>query len=1020
MRRSLGREDARAACRRGGWLVCLLLIMCTPVLASVPDWRAFMALRGHTVLSGEDGPALRHPTTVAQDARGRIWIGKTTGVTRLDGDLVSRYTPAEVPAMAAGFIRVFHPLENGDVLLGGDREGVLYWQLESGRFEPVTLPDGSRLSRVNAIEPAVDGGAWVAGEQGLFHWDRQRNQLTAIDLGITQPLDSTRLFDVLQPGDGSVWIAAAPGLYRRGPGERAFAPVALEDARLQQRLRTELSWELASDDQGRLWVGMVQHGVVVIERDGRAHAPAGLDGMDGLHAGTTIRSFVQVGQQMWLGSDGQGLMAVAQGQARRLPVNLGEFLGGRNFHVYKLIAAADGRIWLASSRGVFHLDPDPRGMIELDVNPPGNQAYEQPAMVRSLHLDRYGRLWLGMFGGVLQVLDPYQGTRQRIQLPSPLDASDVVAISSDGDGQIWVLSNGVAVIDPLTLSLRGGAHLPQVPVQRYMAMTSDGQDRIWLGGREGILELDRHGRVLRRMGDERSGLRSNRVLNLAWQPDQLWVGTAEGLHRLDLVRWQATHVPVGTDQGDLPGNRFVSALATDGQQVWAGSLEGLSGGSAQAAALPLLLAQRGQGVVGVAGDGKGGVWTAMRELGIVHRDARQQLRHFGSRDGLHPRTQFHGNGMLTAADGTVLVAVNSGVLMLEPALLEMPPRPLPDLQPAVVSLRLDERNVPASQLPAAGDTLQLSRTVERLTLVFSAMDHVAPGLRQYSYRLEGLDSRWIETGDNQHAAQVFYSRLPVGRYTLLLRTTSSEYPGQEWITRLQLEVPPAWYQLRWVWALAVLGLAGLISAAWHLRLRVARRREQHLQRRVRESTAELRQANARLAQLAGEDALTGLNNRRRGFERLGELHNWRQRNPGQDCLVLMDLDHFKQVNDRHGHLGGDAVLRAVGALLRSQLRAVDIAVRYGGEELLLVLIDADRDEGIATVQRLSAALQALRVEHDGQSISVGASFGLALSEPQQGIEKWIERADAALYRAKNSGRGRLCVEQTDAPVPPVA
>ena len=1003
---------------RRWWLALLLLqllLPCPAWAAPAAGWEGFQAVRGHTVLAGDNGPALRLPTTVALDRRGRVWIGENTGLSRLDGDLVRRYAATEVPAMAAGFIRAFHPLDNGDVLVGGDREGLLRWRRQQDDFVAVRVLGGGDLSRINAVEPAADGGAWVAAEQGLFHWDAQRDVLLQVSLDIEQPRPSQRIFDVQQMADGSVWIAAAPGLYRRAPGGRTFQAVVVDDARLQQRLRQQLSWELASDSQGRLWVGMMQHGVVVLERDGRAWVPTGLDGKEGLHAGTTIRSLLQVGQQMWLGSDGQGLLVVEQGRAKHLPVNLDQFLGGRNLHVLELVQASDGRVWVASSRGVFHLDPAPAGIVELDLKPAGSQAYEQPAMARALHLDGDGRLWVGMFGGLIQVLDPVRGTRQQIQLPAPLDASDVVALAGDGLGRVWALGNGVAVIDADTLAVLGDGPLPQVPVQRYLAMASDGGQRVWLGGREGILELDLQGRIVRRMEDARAGLRSNRVLQLAWQPGQLWVGTAEGLHRLDLQHWQAQPVRVGSEQGGLPGNRFISSLATAGQQVLAGTLEGLSAANGTGVALPLRLPTGGHGVVGVAADAHGGVWMALADAGLVHRDAAGQVRRFGAHDGLHPGTLIHGRGMLATADGHVFVGIGTGVLMLQPTLLRRSPPPLPELQPQVVALRLDGQAMADNQLPGDGGRLQLARTVERLALSFSAMDPVAPSRRHYSYRLEGLDSRWIATGEDGQVPQVLYSRLPVGQYTLLLRTTSDDHPGRAWITRIGLQVPAAWYQWPWLWALGLLLLLLLLWAALQLRLRAGQRRELRLQRRVLESTAELRQANARLAQLVGEDVLTGLGNRRHGFDRLAELHAWRQRMPGSDCVVLMDLDHFKKVNDRYGHLGGDAVLRAVGQLLRNQLRAIDIAARYGGEELLLVLVDADLEQGRATVERIAAALQAMVVDHDGQAIRVTASFGLALSDPAQPVERWIERADAALYRAKHGGRGRLCVDGLDLP-----
>ena len=999
-------------------LAAVMLLLCAPLAlaGAAPGWQAFAALRGHTVLTGDNGPAVRNAYSVSQDSRGRIWIGTNDGAIRLDGDLVQRYEPAQVPAMATGFTRVFHPLDNGDVLIGGDLEGVLRWQLADDRFVPVTLADGRRLNRINAIEPARDGGAWVAAEQGLFYWDAGSNLLQPVDLDLPRPVDGERIFDVEQTADGTLWVAAAPGLYQRGPGQRQFQPVQVDHPGLQQRLDSALIWQLAGDAQGGLWVGFIQHGVVRIQ--GRhAQAAQGLDGLEGLHAGNTIRAFVPIAGQMWVAVDGRGLMAIEQMRTRPLAVNLSQFLGGRNFHPSQMIRARDGRIWVASDRGVFHLDPEPAGIVELDASLPGEHAHQQPDMARTLHIDRRGRLWIGNFDGVVQVLDPHSGQRHVIRLPSPLDGTDVVAIAEDSTGQIWVASNGVAVIDPDSLRVRGGGALEQVPVQRYLALAAQGQ-RVWVGGREGVLELDLEGKVLRRMLDHHHGLRSNRVHNLAVHADALWVGTGEGLHRLDLDTWQARHVPVGSARGDLPANRYIVALLAGREQIHVGTLEGVSSGLPADARLQLLLPAMpgpGRGIANLGEDSTGGLWAGIRDGDLYHRDLQGHWRQFGARHGLHPRTRLRADKMVRSADGSLFMAAGSGVIMLQPGLLQLPEPALPDLQPHIVSMHLDGRPLPPSQLPGDGQRLQLARDVERVALSFSAMDYLAPQRRQYSYRLEGLDSRWISASSHNQVPLVLYSRLPVGQYTLLLRTTSDEYPGKEWITRLQLEVPPAWYQQWWVQLLALLLFLLAVAGAVRWRLHAARKRQRRLQQRVLDSTAELRQANARLAQLVGEDALTGLDNRRRGFERLAELHTWRQRMRGSDCVVLMDLDHFKKINDRHGHLGGDAVLRAVGQLLRSQLRAIDIAARYGGEELLLVLVDADLAQGQATVERIRAALQDMVVDHDGQQIAVSASFGMALSDPTQPVERWIERADAALYRAKRAGRGRLCVDATEPP-----
>ena len=1019
----MGKEIAADACRLAGagrWpqrasvlFVCLLLMLCwLPAGAAAPDWQRFAAVSAHTVLTGDDGPALRYAFTVAEDRRGRIWIGEVTGALRMDGELVRRYPGAEVPVLGSGFTRVVHGLANGDVLLGSDREGVLRWELEHDRFVPVTVAGGRRLTRISAIEPAADGGAWVGGELGLFHFDVRSGQLREVAIGHDQRRVASRVFDVLEQADGTLWVATAPGLYRRSPGQASFEPVQVADPVLAARLAASDAWELQLDAAGRLWVGMIRDGVVVIEPDGQAWAPQGLDGADGLHAGTTVRALLPINGQMWVATDGQGLLRVAGRQARRQPVNLTEFLGGRNFHVLELVQASNGRVWAATDRGVFHFDPEPKDVIELDLSLSPQRPYEQPTMVRALLVDDRQRLWVGMFGGVVQVLDPHSGQRTLIQLPPPLDASDVVALHQDGRGQVWAASNGVALIDPDTLAVKGGGRLPQVGVQRYTAIAGDGR-RVWLGGREGVLELDLDGRPRRAMADTRSGLRSTLVRNLAWQESGLWVGTGEGLHRIDLERWQASSVAIGETEGNSADNRFVAALVAEGEQIWAGSSKGASGGRVDAATTALPLLQGLDDVSGVVGDGRGGLWLSSRHRGLFHRDDGGNLRRFGARTGVHPQMVVHGSAMARSADGSVLLGTRTGVVVITPGALASGQKPLPALQPQVVSLHLDGQALPPSRLPADGGRLVLDRNVERVALAFSAMESLGAWQRHYHYRLEGLDSRWIEAGAGSSVPLVLYSRLPVGNYALLLRTTSDEYPGRAWVSTIALEVPPAWYQLRWVQLLAVLALLLLAVAMANLRVRAARRRAKRLQHIVDTRTAELRLANVRLAQLAGEDALTGLMNRRRAFERLEELHAWRQRMPGHDCVVLMDLDHFKQVNDRYGHLGGDAVLRTVAELIRNDLRVIDVAARYGGEELLLVLVDTPLDSGIRVIERLSQRLRSLRIPFDDQVICVRASFGMACSSPSEPLEGWIARADAALYRAKKGGRDRLCVDGRD-------
>ncbi|MEJ2344036.1 MAG: GGDEF domain-containing protein [Gammaproteobacteria bacterium] len=154
------------------------------------------------------------------------------------------------------------------------------------------------------------------------------------------------------------------------------------------------------------------------------------------------------------------------------------------------------------------------------------------------------------------------------------------------------------------------------------------------------------------------------------------------------------------------------------------------------------------------------------------------------------------------------------------------------------------------------------------------------------------------------------------------------------------------------------------------------------------------------------DELTGLNNRRWMEQALPGLWQ-RSASSGRPLTLLMlDVDHFKRYNDSHGHLAGDRALTAVAAAVRAQLRPMDAAVRFGGEEFLVIIPDSSAAEGDAIAERLRQSVATQPVTHrDGTPLPpVTVSVGVACSRPGQTTEELLDAVDAALYRAKNAGR----------------
>jgi diguanylate cyclase (GGDEF)-like protein len=204
--------------------------------------------------------------------------------------------------------------------------------------------------------------------------------------------------------------------------------------------------------------------------------------------------------------------------------------------------------------------------------------------------------------------------------------------------------------------------------------------------------------------------------------------------------------------------------------------------------------------------------------------------------------------------------------------------------------------------------------------------------------------------------------------------------------------------------------AALVARGWLLerRLREMLGRERAASAVLAEREAELARLNNQLREDSRRDALTGMRNRRALSDDLLALVAGRSEGRGEFALALCDVDHFKAYNDRLGHLAGDQALRTIAATVRGALRSGDVAYRFGGEELLLILRGAGVDEAFTAAERVRAAVARTAIPHvDGVDGILTVSIGVAAGSDDS--DSLMARADAALYKAKRDGRNRTLV-----------
>jgi two-component system cell cycle response regulator len=169
---------------------------------------------------------------------------------------------------------------------------------------------------------------------------------------------------------------------------------------------------------------------------------------------------------------------------------------------------------------------------------------------------------------------------------------------------------------------------------------------------------------------------------------------------------------------------------------------------------------------------------------------------------------------------------------------------------------------------------------------------------------------------------------------------------------------------------------------------------------------DVKKAHAKMAEMSTVDELTKLHNRRYFIEAMEGEFERANRYETEMALIMMDLDHFKEVNDTHGHPAGDMVLSEIGRTLKELVRRNDIACRYGGEEFAVILPNVSRDNIYAAYERFREIVSKQPFEYETKKIHITISIGIAFSNDAKLINDLLTHADQALYQAKKTGRNK--------------
>jgi diguanylate cyclase (GGDEF)-like protein len=948
--------------------------------------------------------------SLAQDRQGLIWVGTSDGLARFDG---YRLRPIEREGASPvqrnlGWVRSLAAAADGGMWIGTEVNGLARYDPAFDRVR--MLGSGSeRATPIRALAEDGAGRVWVGTlGQGLLRFEPRTGRFETEPLLVDgQP--ERRVLALAVGRDGALWAGHWRGLARRG-AQGDWTALALPGTGNDGSVAISA---LLEDAAGRLWFGSVDGRVGRIEADGHPH---------------------------WLAARFKGgLQALAQGQ--------------------------DGTVWAGLTDGIAWLDGATGALVrQLRHNPhlPGGLAGND---VNVLLRDQTGAMWVGGYGVGLQRHRQHPALAVRgpdADPASPLASSDLRGLLPRRDGLLMVATHGgpVALLDRELRTVGRWPREADTPVDN-LAEGPDGS--VWLVA-NGRLER-REPRSARLLGSwALEGGRAHRVLALPNpQGGEVWVGMQDGLYRLASPQAARVERVRRADGEPLRGGVHALRVEPGNGRLWVGALAGLfrwdgerlaevQGAPGEALGFPavlgLLLTRDGSLYVDTAVSGlhrltgydaegrarferisermgapgrpfgvnlhedtKGRVWSQQS----VYDPAAKRLDELSGAEGPPMGTpRFFADAALP--DGRLLFSGSRGLLVVEP-LAFMPSRYAPPV--VVSSLRRNGQLFEPEHDLKQG--LKLPAGTRSFAVEFAALDYIDPAKLRYMMRLDGSDTEWTFTDASARFAS--YGGLQPGRYRLEVYATNHHGLWGDRPLLLDVELLPAWWQTRWAQAAALLALLGAAWALlrWGVARRTAqlRRRETALQALVEQRTAELREAST-------TDPLTGLRNRRylasrvtsdlqlclRHYTEPSQRNADHGRNDEADLLVmLMDIDHFKRINDRHGHAAGDQVLVEFARRLRTVFRESDVLVRWGGEEFLALARGGARSGATELAARFNAAVREQPFTlPNGHTLPVTVSIGFAvfpldLEAPRAwGWDATLSLADAALYAAKAQGR----------------
>lgn len=911
---------------------------------------------------------------IHQDEQGYLWLATWEGPVRFDGRRFEVFgAESGVPDVSTLFITT-HPA-SGHIVATGGRGAVSHFDGQNWQVKPRIsnrVDVAVYQSNGHAWYGTVDGGVVLerpdgsrqsySVERGLpsamvlhLSLDSNDNLWVGTNRGIAlfnpyeqrfevpKGLPSAISFSVEEDSLGTIWASVGTNIYRRAQDAANFEKLPV--------FFPSTITELHFDAQGRLWVGTHEHGITELRQANIDGEPLQFTTTEtGLPNNHIIDIFSDRENSLWLGTHG-GLV-----QFRRALAHSHTEQDGLGFEFTRAIAALDSQRVLVAGLGGISLIQNER------ISAYATNTDVAAESILSLAVDERQRVYVGTFTRGIFVVENEQVIAHYDE-SNGFPSNDIRDILLTNDGHLFA-TTAIGLL---------------VAIRNADGTLSDPQ---YFGAEHGLPD-----QVVYAVHEDQSG--------------KIWVGSMRGISEFQRRDDSTQSLVEFIDISDISNNEFVFQIREDSNYVWFASDRGLVAWSKSAETWHQLSREHGlpfDKIFDVIIDGRGDLWLGTgRGIAYVPRDEVEAV--FAGQRSTVDAQLFHeshgltsaqvntgGPSMLQASDNSVWVATARGVGHFYPkerASLYPPPPPVV-ISKAIADDRLLETGS------------YLTADTSRLRFEYAALGFQHNEGIRYQIRLRGLDSDWIDRDNGRYTE---YTELPPADYVFEVRAA---YPDGDWseaATFSFTQLPSLW-QRPVIWLITALLVCALIALLVNWRMRTLARSRARLSQLVKAQTRSLER-------LVNQDTLTHLANRR-AFDLTLETAVEQQHIEHQPmALLILDVDHFKRINDQYLHTTGDKVLQRIAEVLKSTSRDSDLIARWGGEEFAVLLSGPNADAAALISERIRQAVEKADFSDLAPQLRVTISIGYAVYIRDESQANFVRRADQALYNAKANGRNRV-------------